>query len=78
MNFVKTIHGRFQALCFAVMTDHFVPQVGHSVLNPMIKYQTMSLKVSNACGFEQATAYISLLTLQSSITKQHLHFHFPF
>jgi len=38
----------------------------------MIKYQTLSLQVSNAGGLEQATTYISLLTLHSTITKQHL------
>jgi len=36
----------------------------------MIKYQTLSLQVSNAGGLEQATAYIPLLTLRSTITKQ--------
>ena len=35
-----------------------------------IKYQTLSLQVSNAGGLEQATAYISLVTLHSIITKQ--------
>jgi len=53
----------------AVMTDPFVPQIGYSALNPM-KYQTMSLQVSNVVGFEQATALISLLTLHSTIMKQ--------
>jgi len=41
----------------------------YSALKP-IKYQTLSLQVSNAGGLEQATAYISLLTLHSNITKQ--------
>ena len=54
----------------AVMTDPFVPQVGYSALKPIIKHQTLSLKVSNAGGLEQATACISLLTLYSTITKQ--------
>jgi len=52
------------------MTGHFAPQVGYSALKPMIKYQTLSLQVSHAGGLEQATAYISLLTLHSTITKQ--------
>jgi len=52
------------------MTDPFVPQVGYSALKPMIRYQTLSLQVSNAGGLEQATAYISLLTLHSTIVKQ--------
>jgi len=52
------------------MTDPFVPQIGYSALNPMTKYQTMSLQVSNVGGFEQATALISLLTLHSTIMKQ--------
>ena len=53
------------------MADPFVPQVGYSALKPIIKHQTLSLKVSNAGGLEQATACISLLTLYSTITKQH-------
>jgi len=32
----------------------------------MIKYQTLSLQVSNAGGLEQATAYISLLMLHNT------------
>ena len=36
----------------------------------MIKYQTLSLQVSNAGVLEQATAYISLVTMHSAITKQ--------
>jgi len=36
-----------------------------------IKYQTLSLQVSNAGGLEQETAYISLLTLHNTIMKQH-------
>jgi len=36
----------------------------------LIKYQMLSLQVSNAGGLEQATIYISLLTLHSTITKQ--------
>jgi len=51
------------------MTGSFVLQVGYSALKP-IKYQTLSLQVSNANGLELATACISLLTLQSAITKQ--------
>jgi len=35
----------------------------------LIKYQELSLQVSNAGVLEQATAYISLLTLHSTITK---------
>jgi len=35
------------------MTGPFVPHVGYSTLKPMIKYQTLSLPVSNAGGFEQ-------------------------
>jgi len=50
------------------MTDPFVPQVCYTALKPMIKHQTLSLQVSNAGGFEQATAYISLLTLHSTST----------
>jgi len=41
----------------------------YSALKP-IKYQTLSLQVSNAGVLEQATAYISLLTLHSTITKR--------
>jgi len=41
------------------MTGTFVLQVGYSALKPMIKYQTLSLQVSNTGGLEQATAYIS-------------------
>jgi len=52
------------------MTGPFVPQVGDSALKPMIKYETLSLQVSNAGNLEQATAYISLLTLHSAVTKQ--------
>jgi len=36
----------------------------------MIKYQTLSLQVSKVGGLEQATAYISLLMLHSTIMKQ--------
>jgi len=36
----------------------------------MIKYQTLSLQVSDAGGLEHATAYISRLTLYSTIMKQ--------
>jgi len=36
----------------------------------MIKYQTLSLQVSNAGGLKQVTTYISLLMLHSTITKQ--------
>jgi len=36
----------------------------------MTKYQMMSLQVSNAGGFEQATALISLLTMHSTVMKQ--------
>jgi len=43
------------------MTGPFVPQVGYSALKLIIKYQTLSLQVSNAGGLERATAYISLL-----------------
>jgi len=52
------------------MTDPFVPQVGYSALKPMIKYQMLSLQVSNAVGLEQAKACISILTLHSTIKKQ--------
>jgi len=47
--------GCIQGICLAVMTDPFVPQVGYSALKPMTKYQTMSLQVSDAGGFKQAT-----------------------
>jgi len=50
------------------MTDLFVPQVGYSALKAVIKYQTLSLQASNTGGFEQATAYISLPALHSTIT----------
>jgi len=33
--------GRIQGVCMAVMTDHFVTQVGYSASKPMIKYQTL-------------------------------------
>jgi len=56
----------------AVMTDPFVPQVGYSALKSMIKYQTLSLHISNAGDLEQATACISLLKLHSNIFKQQL------
>jgi len=37
----------------------------------MIKYQTLSLQVSNVGGLEQASsAYIYLLTLHSTIAEQ--------
>ena len=36
----------------------------------MIKYQTLSLQVSNAGGLKQVTTYISLLMLHSTITEQ--------
>jgi len=36
------------------MAGPFVPQVGYSALKPMIKYQTLSVQVSNAGGLEQA------------------------
>jgi len=62
--------GRIQGVCLAVMTSPFVLQVGYSALKPMIKYQTLSLQVSNVGGLKQATAYISLLTLHSTIMKQ--------
>jgi len=62
--------GHLRGVCLAVMTDPFVPQAGYSALKPMIKYQTLSLQMSNAGGLEQATAYISLITLHSTITKQ--------
>ena len=52
------------------MTDPFVLQVGCSTLQPMIIYHLLSLQVRNAGGLEQATAYISLLTLHSTIAKQ--------
>ena len=42
----------------------------YSALKSMIKYQTLSLQVSNACGLDQATAYAFLLTLHSTFTKQ--------
>jgi len=41
----------------------------YSALQP-IKYQTLSLQVSNAGVLEQATVYISLVTLHTTITKQ--------
>jgi len=50
------------------MTDPFALQV-LSFLKP-IKYHTLSLQVSNAGVLEQATAYISLVTLHSTIMKQ--------
>jgi len=62
--------GCIQGVFLAVMTDPFVPQVGYSALNPIIKCQMLSLQVSNAGGLEQAIAYIALLTLHSTITKQ--------
>jgi len=65
-----TIQGRIQGVCLAVITDPFVPQAGYSALRPMIKYQTLSLQVSNAGSLKQSTAYTSLLTLHSTITKQ--------
>ena len=64
------MQGRIQGVCLAVMTDPFILQVGYSALKPMIKYQTLSLQVSNACGLEQTKAYISLITLHSTIMKQ--------
>jgi len=48
--------GAHPGVCLAVITGPFVPQVGYSALKPMIKYQTLSLQVSNAGGLEQATA----------------------
>jgi len=51
------------------MTDPFVLQVGYSALK-FIKYQTLSLQVSNAGGLEQATACISFLKLHGTILKQ--------
>ena len=74
---ILAIHGPRGAsrVCSAVMTGPFVPQVGYSALKPMIKYQTLSVQVSNACGLEQAVvAYISHLTLHSTITKQQCPF----
>jgi len=62
--------GVHPGVCLAVMTDPFVPQAGYSALKLMVKYQNLSLQVSNASGLEQATAYISLLTLYSTMTKQ--------
>jgi len=50
------------------MTDPFVPQVGYSALKLMMKYET--LYVSNAAGLEEATAFISLLKLHSTIRNQ--------
>jgi len=41
----------------------------YSALKPM-KYQTLSLQVSNAGILKQATSYISLVTLHSTIMKQ--------
>jgi len=41
----------------------------------LIKYQTLPLQVSNAAVLEQATAYISLVTLHSAITKQQRYCH---
>jgi len=67
---VRNRQGRIQGVCLAVMTGPFVPQVGYSALKPMVKYQTLSLQVYNAGVLEQATAYISLLTLHSTIMKQ--------
>jgi len=62
--------GCIQGVYLADMTGHFVPQVGYSALKPMIKCQTLLLQIFNAGGFEQATAYIFLLTLHSIIMKQ--------
>jgi len=59
--------GCIQGVSLAVITDPFVPQIGYSVLKPMTIFQTRSLQVSNAGGLEQATAYISLSTLHSTI-----------
>jgi len=61
--------GAHPGVCLAVMTDPFVPQVGYSALKPMIKYQTLSLQVSNAGGLKQATAYIFLLTLHNTTLR---------
>jgi len=36
------------------MTGPFAPQVGYSATKPMIKYQTLSLQVSNAVGVDRA------------------------
>jgi len=68
--FKKLCHtqGRIQGVCLAVMTDPFVPQVGYSALKLMMKYET--LYVSNAAGLEEATAFISLLKLHSTIRNQ--------
>jgi len=56
--------GAHPGVCLAVMTSPCVLQVGYSALRPL------SLQVSNAGGLEQATAYISLLMLHSTIRKQ--------
>jgi len=52
------------------MTGPFIPQVSYSALKLMIKYQTLSMQVSDVGGFEHSTAYISRLTLHSTIMKQ--------
>jgi len=70
VEFFHPDQGRIQWVCLAVMTGPFVPQVGYSAVKPIIKYEMLSLQVSNAGRLEQATAYISLLMLHSTITKQ--------
>jgi len=40
--------GRIQGVCLAVMTPPFVLQAGYSALKQIIKYQMLSLQVSNA------------------------------
>jgi len=54
-------------VCLAVMTDPFAPQVLSIKAD---KYQTLSLQVSNVVVLEKAIAYISFVTLHSTITKQ--------
>jgi len=48
----------------AIMTGPFVSQVSYSALKAIIKYQTLSLQVSNVGGFEQATAYKAAITMR--------------
>jgi len=64
---ITSYKGRIWRVCLAVMTDPFAPQV---ISIKADKYHTLSLQVSNAVVLEQATAYISLVTLHSTITKQ--------
>ena len=53
--------------CLAVITDPLAPQVLSIEADKISNAVTAGL---NAAVLEQATVYISLLTLQSTITKQ--------